>query len=237
MIKGMAKRVMPDAVRHWLWHRHHLWPLPGWVRFGSLRRVTPICRDFGFSRIVLANQLVGWQAIRYVLDELRRDPEFEFWCLVDSLAGAQRLARVAATRPAGRPLRVLLELGFTGGRAVSADLDGALTLVDALDLMGAPVHATVLGTLTGAAVAGLAVADRRAAGAHAVVHLTEPRAPRRGLGRDVETIAAEHARQLRRLQERLAAATGRNADEIAADMRTGRLLSTEEAREYGLIDP
>jgi ATP-dependent Clp protease protease subunit len=120
---------------------------------------------------------------------------------------------------------------------VNADLDGALTLVDALDLMGAPVHATVLGTLTGAAVAVLAVADRRTAGAHAVVHLTEPRSPRRGLGRDVEALAAEHARRLRRLQERLAEATGRDVEQIAADMRTGRLLSVEEAREYGLVDP
>jgi len=119
---------------------------------------------------------------------------------------------------------------------VNADLDGALTLVDALDLMGAPVHATVLGTLTGAAVAVLAVADRRTAGAHAVVHLTEPRSPRRGLGRDVEALAAEHARRLRRLQERLAEATGRDVEQIAADMRTGRLLSTEEAQEYGLVD-
>jgi ATP-dependent Clp protease protease subunit len=120
---------------------------------------------------------------------------------------------------------------------VNADLDGALTLVDALDLMGAPVHATVLGTLTGAAVAVLAVADRRTAGAHAVVHLTEPRSPRRGLGRDVEALAAEHAHRLRRLQERMAEATVRDVEQIAADMRTGRLLSTEEAREYGLTDP
>ncbi|HZS05715.1 MAG TPA: methyltransferase domain-containing protein [Blastocatellia bacterium] len=60
MIKGMAKRVMPDAVRRWLWHRHHLWPLPGWVRFGSLRRVTPICRDFGFSR--------GQPVLRYYIE-------------------------------------------------------------------------------------------------------------------------------------------------------------------------
>ncbi|WP_448626389.1 ATP-dependent Clp protease proteolytic subunit [Geodermatophilus sp. URMC 64] len=119
---------------------------------------------------------------------------------------------------------------------VGADLDQALTLVDALDLMGVPVHATSLGTLTGAAVAVLAVAEQRALGAHAVVHLTEPRAPRSGLGRDVEALAAEHARQLRRLQERLAEACGRDVEEIAADMRQGRLLTVEEAREYGLVD-
>jgi ATP-dependent Clp protease, protease subunit len=119
---------------------------------------------------------------------------------------------------------------------VTADLDAALTLVDAIDLVGAPVHATVLGTLTGAAVAVLAVCDRRAAGAHAVLRLAEPRGPRRAIGRDVEALAAEHARQLRRLQERLAAATGRDAAQIADDMRAGRLLSVDEAREYGLVD-
>jgi ATP-dependent Clp protease protease subunit len=159
----------------------------------------------------------------------------------------QRVVALAGTLDADDVNRAVAELALLDASSdepvrlrlsgVSADLDGALPLVDAVDLMGAPVHATVLGTLTGAAVAVLAVADRRTAGAHAVIHLTEPRAPHRGLGRDVEALAAEHARQLRRLQERLAAATGRDVEQIAADMRTGRLLSTEEAREYGLIDP
>jgi ATP-dependent Clp protease protease subunit len=119
---------------------------------------------------------------------------------------------------------------------VSADLDTALPLVDALDLMGAPVHATALGTLTGPAVALLAVADRRVAGPHAVLHLREPTNGRGLHGRDLETWAAEHARQLRRFHERLAAACGRPVDEIAADMAAGRLLSAQEAQEYGLVD-
>jgi ATP-dependent Clp protease protease subunit len=119
---------------------------------------------------------------------------------------------------------------------VGADLEGALTLVDALDLVGVPVHATSLGTLSGPAVAVLAVADRRVAGAHAMVRLCEPRAPRGVPGHEVEAWAAEHARLLRRLQERLAAACGRSVDEVAADMRAGRLLDAEEARAYGLVD-
>jgi ATP-dependent Clp protease protease subunit len=119
---------------------------------------------------------------------------------------------------------------------VGVDLEGALTLVDALDLVGVPVHASSLGTLSGPAVAVLAVADRRVAGAHAVVRLCEPRAPHGVPGHEVEAWAAEHARQLRRLQERLAAACGRSVDEVAADMRAGRLLDAEEARAYGLVD-
>jgi ATP-dependent Clp protease protease subunit len=119
---------------------------------------------------------------------------------------------------------------------VSADLDTALPIVDALDLMGAPVHATALGRLTGPAVALLAVADRRVAGAHAVFHLCEPRSPHGIPGREVEARAAEHAARLRSLHERLAEACRRPVDEIAADMRSGRVLGAQEAREYGLVD-
>jgi ATP-dependent Clp protease, protease subunit len=120
--------------------------------------------------------------------------------------------------------------------SVSADLDTALPIVDALDLMGVPVHATCLGTLTGAAIALLAVADKRTAGAHAVLQLTEPRAPGGIPGRELQARAAEHAARLRSLQERLAEACGRPVEEIAADMRSGRLLSAAEARDYGLVD-
>lgn len=119
---------------------------------------------------------------------------------------------------------------------VSADLGATLTLVDALDLMGAPVHATCLGTLSGPAVALLAVADRRVVGRHATLHLCEPRSAHGIPGREVEILAAEHGRQLRRLQERIAEACGRPADEIAADMRAGKLLTAGEAQAYGLVD-
>lgn len=40
------KGLVPLRARQWFWN----WPPPGLVRFGSLRRLTPICRDFGFSR-------------------------------------------------------------------------------------------------------------------------------------------------------------------------------------------
>ena len=43
-----------------------------------------VCRRFGVPRVLMANQLVGRQAIRAVLAELQADPGFEFLCLVDS---------------------------------------------------------------------------------------------------------------------------------------------------------
>jgi ATP-dependent Clp protease protease subunit len=52
----------------------------------------------------------------------------------------------------------------------------------------------------------------------------------------VEARAAEHADRLRRFQQRLAEACGRPVDQVASDMRSGRLFSAAEARDYGLVD-
>src|SRR5690554_1301537 len=75
-----------------------------------------IYRAFGVRRILLANQLVDPQGIAFVLEELRRDPEFDFYCLVDSRAGADRLAAAVSAAGLDRPLQVLVEVGVAGGR-------------------------------------------------------------------------------------------------------------------------
>lgn len=52
-IKAMAKIILPVRVRHQLllWQqRISCWPPAGGVRFGSLRRVSPVSRRFGFGR-------------------------------------------------------------------------------------------------------------------------------------------------------------------------------------------
>jgi len=119
---------------------------------------------------------------------------------------------------------------------VDADLDTAIALVDALDLMGVPVHATCLGTLTGPAVAILAVADHRTAAPHATVQLREPRTQLRGHACDVTAYAQDQQRRFRLLHERIAQACRRPVDTVAADMRAGRILTAQEARGYGLVD-
>jgi glycosyltransferase involved in cell wall biosynthesis len=49
----IARRVLPHPVRHWLWTKwkgmDYAAPA-GWVQFGSLRRVTPLSREFGYDR-------------------------------------------------------------------------------------------------------------------------------------------------------------------------------------------
>lgn len=87
-----------------------------------------IYRSFGLKRILLANQLVGRQAIAWVLDEMRRDPEFDFYCLVDSERSIEILEQAVAAHPPGKPLQLLLELGYAGGRSGLRDDDEAMRL-------------------------------------------------------------------------------------------------------------
>jgi D-serine dehydratase len=89
-------------------------------------------RQFGVRRILLANQLIDRASINLVLDELRGDPGFDFFCLVDSLAGLRLLQEALAHRPIGRPLQVLLEVGVLGGRSGVRTLDEGLALGRAL---------------------------------------------------------------------------------------------------------
>ncbi|WP_025597797.1 amino acid deaminase [Burkholderia sp. WSM2230] len=67
----------------------------------------------GVSRVLMANQLVGRRNMMMVA-ELLSDPDFEFFCLVDSVEGVEQLGRFFTS--VKKPLQVLLELGVPGGR-------------------------------------------------------------------------------------------------------------------------
>ena len=91
-----------------------------------------VCRAHGFRRVLLANQLVGAQAIRYVVDELATDSSFEFLCLVDSVDEVSQIAEAVRNRAPARPLEVLLEGGYAGGRTGCRDLETALAVAVAV---------------------------------------------------------------------------------------------------------
>jgi D-serine dehydratase len=91
-----------------------------------------VCRRFGVPRVLMANQLVGRQAIRAVLAELQADPGFEFLCLVDSLEGAEALRRELEQMPLGRPFEVLLEGGVRGGRTGCRTREEAMRVARAI---------------------------------------------------------------------------------------------------------
>lgn len=91
-----------------------------------------LCRSFGVPRVILANQLVGKQSIRYVIDELHRDPALDFYCLVDSVENVRALREYCEERAIGRPLQLLIELGLGGGRAGCRTIDAALAVARAV---------------------------------------------------------------------------------------------------------
>jgi D-serine deaminase-like pyridoxal phosphate-dependent protein len=95
-----------------------------------------VYRRFGIGRVLMANQLIGARAIAYVLEELARDPSFEIYLLVDSVAGVERLARAARSAGLARPLRVLLEVGIAGERTgvrSMAALEDVLAAIEAAE--------------------------------------------------------------------------------------------------------
>ena len=90
---------------------------------------TQVAYAHGVRRVLMANQLVGKQnivAIGYLLS----DPEFDFYCLVDSAAQIDQLGSFYSRL--GLRLNVLVELGVTGGRTGVRDDEQLQSVLTAL---------------------------------------------------------------------------------------------------------
>lgn len=90
---------------------------------------TVVASRHGVRRVLMANQLVGKENMATIA-RLLEDPEFEFYCLVDSAALVEQLGAFFAER--GLKLRVLLELGVTGGRTGVRDEAQLKAVVEAV---------------------------------------------------------------------------------------------------------
>ena len=102
----------------------------------------------GVRRVLMANELVGKLNMRMIADMVA-DPEFEFYCLVDSAANVNQLA--AHFQQRGLRLKVLVELGVVGGRCGVRDDSQLKDVLDALrrsrgvvDLCGVELYEGVL---------------------------------------------------------------------------------------------
>lgn len=114
-------------------------------------------------------------------------------------------------------------------------LDGALMMLDVVDLLGVPVQGTCMGRAEGAALLVLAACPERVVGPHARLHLSEPPAIYDGF-RDLAGAAEHHRARLDQLVERLVAITGLPEGELRDTLHRGRFLRPEEAVELGLAD-
>jgi ATP-dependent Clp protease, protease subunit len=149
--------------------------------------------------------------------------------LDDALAG--QVATELMTLDACGDVAVRLLLNSGGGT-----FGAAFTLIDVIDLLGVPVHATCIGRAEGAALGVLAVAARRLAIPHARLRLFEPTHEFAGRADDVASWAAQREHDRQRFCARIAEATGQPSSSIAAAMGEGRVLDVHEAMRAGLID-
>lgn len=91
-----------------------------------------IAARFGVRRVILANELVAPADIRAVLHLMQEDHSFEFFALVDSLQGVERLSRAVQDFGLTRPLPLLVELGMKGKRAGCREAEEVMAVARAV---------------------------------------------------------------------------------------------------------
>ena len=145
-----------------------------------------VYRAFGVPRVLLANELTDPAGAAWLAGELAADPGFDSYVYADSLPGVRLLDEAVRQESPARPLPVLVELGYPGGRT------GCRGLAEAEAVARAVAQA---GSLRLAGVAGYEGGI--------------------GRDRSPQTIGkvAAYCRELRALGERLAA-TGLAPDEL-----------------------
>lgn len=114
-----------------------------WAVTGATVGQVQVYRAFGVPRVLLANELTDTAGIAWLAGELTADPGFDCYVYVDSVAGVRLLDEVLHASGVGRPLPVLVELGYPGGRTGCRDITEAAAvaravgMADALWLAGA----------------------------------------------------------------------------------------------------
>ncbi|CAN5764557.1 hypothetical protein BH18ACT15_BH18ACT15_12910 [soil metagenome] len=113
-----------------------------------------------------------------------------------------------------------------------------LMLFDTMESLATEVSTVCVGQASGASALLLAAGTKgkRLAFPHARVILAHMREELGGVIGDLDVHAREVIRQRRLLEELLAAHTKSSVDRVSADMQRTRILTANEAREYGIVD-
>ncbi|HEX4065060.1 MAG TPA: amino acid deaminase [Acidobacteriaceae bacterium] len=90
---------------------------------------TLVACQHGVRRVLMANQLVGKENMS-IIARLLADPDFEYYCLVDSAELVDQLGNFFSARR--QQLRVLVELGVVGGRTGVRNDEQLQSVLDAL---------------------------------------------------------------------------------------------------------
>lgn len=114
----MSPQLFDEQLQHGAWG----------VTAATVNQVQ-VMRHYGVTRIVLANQLVGKANVLSVVADMNADPNFEFFCFVDSIAQLKNIQSHLIPMAQGRPIGVLVEIGAIGGRTGLRKKEHALALI------------------------------------------------------------------------------------------------------------
>jgi ATP-dependent Clp protease protease subunit len=144
---------------------------------------------------------------------------------------------------ATRAATELMTLDATGDDAVQlfvngagGSLDNALMLIDVVDLLGVPVHATCIGRAEGPVIGVFAVAARRSAARHARFRLMLPSDSFVGTADVLAAWSAQRDADVARFAARLADSVRMSAPAITEALQTGRYFDAPEAIGLGFVD-
>ncbi|MBG6099567.1 alanine racemase [Nocardioides luteus] len=93
-----------------------------------------VARHAGVRRVLVANEILDHSALSWVASERAADPEFLHLHWVDSVEGVEAAAEASAlVGVEDRPLAVLIDLGFPGGRTGCRSVGEAVELARVVD--------------------------------------------------------------------------------------------------------
>ncbi|MBP7336013.1 alanine racemase [Niveispirillum sp.] len=89
-----------------------------------------LCHAIGVQRVLIANEVLGPAELAAFATMSAGAPDSTYHLLLDSVEGARQLQAAMAARPDAPAARVLIEVGFPGGRCGVRSLEGGLILAD-----------------------------------------------------------------------------------------------------------
>lgn len=135
----MSPQLFDEQLRHGAWG----------ITAATVNQVQ-VMRQFGINRIVLANQLVGKANVQSIVSEMNSDPNFEFFCFVDSIAQLENIERNLLGANQTRPIGILVEIGAVGGRTGIREQDEAIALIEKVSTDQSKFRFSGIGAFEGA---------------------------------------------------------------------------------------